>query len=122
MLVILYEFHEMLTLKKRRKKHNIFDTYVLNSEITIYIVFDDMSSDKWRSKMPLGYTYFVERINIFTYSEKSYSAIMQGNGARLKRKATDLPQLPKRLPLWQYSISTTFDGTVCYCVLRTSKL
>ena len=31
MLVILYDFHEMLTLKKKRKKHNIFDTYVLKS-------------------------------------------------------------------------------------------
>ena len=30
MLVILYDFHEMLALKKE-KKHNIFDTYVLKS-------------------------------------------------------------------------------------------
>ena len=30
MLVILYDFHEMLALKNK-KKHNIFDTYVLKS-------------------------------------------------------------------------------------------
>ena len=46
-------------------------------------------------KMPLGYTYFVERINIFTYSEKSYSAIMQGNGARLKKESNRPSSTPK---------------------------